>query len=279
MAVLDPIILESTQGCLSTRLGSSPTSTVTNQGLSSSPLLELVMMIASLVLPPLYTNSNIAPTSASSERADMEAPKIFEVTAPAYLKRGSADVCGRPPLNDRIVGGQDSLPGNWPWQASLQISGNHFCGGSLINKEWVLTAAHCFFGFKQSVKVNCGPCESVFPNGTPSWVTGWGKISERESLPNPGTLQEVEVPGNRQCQCVYGARLVTDKMICAGVKEGGKDACQGDSGGLMVSQQDSVWIQSGIVSFGYGCARPNYPGVYCTPGCLNTRLGSSPTSA
>ncbi|CAL8275173.1 unnamed protein product [Lota lota] len=54
-------------------------------------------------------------------------------------------VCGMAPLNTKIVGGADASPGTWPWQASLHRSA-HFCGGSLINREWVLTAAHCFQG-------------------------------------------------------------------------------------------------------------------------------------
>ena len=52
-------------------------------------------------------------------------------------------VCGRPPLNTRIVGGEDAPTGSWPWMAKIETAIYH-CGGSVINKEWVLSAAHCF---------------------------------------------------------------------------------------------------------------------------------------
>jgi secreted trypsin-like serine protease len=46
-----------------------------------------------------------------------------------------------------IVGGKEARPNEFPWQVSLQNArGSHFCGGILINKNWVMSAAHCTVG-------------------------------------------------------------------------------------------------------------------------------------
>ncbi|XP_078006316.1 transmembrane protease serine 12-like [Phascolarctos cinereus] len=65
----------------------------------------------------------------------------------------SAGECGRVPLKNeiqesRIIGGHRAQSGSWPWMVSLQVmifanQFTHFCGGSLIKKKWVITAAHC----------------------------------------------------------------------------------------------------------------------------------------
>ena len=47
------------------------------------------------------------------------------------------------PFSARVVNGDNASPHAWPWQISLRVNGRHICGGSLIAKDWVITAAHC----------------------------------------------------------------------------------------------------------------------------------------
>lgn len=56
-----------------------------------------------------------------------------------------AGQCGRRPAGARVVGGQDASPHSWPWQISLRVNGGHICGGTLIDAEYVVTAAHCVY--------------------------------------------------------------------------------------------------------------------------------------
>uniref|UniRef100_A0A803T902 Peptidase S1 domain-containing protein n=1 Tax=Anolis carolinensis TaxID=28377 RepID=A0A803T902_ANOCA len=61
------------------------------------------------------------------------------------LVSSSSTVCGQPLIPGRIVGGHAAKNGAWPWQVSVLHFDGHICGGSLINNEWVLSAAHCFY--------------------------------------------------------------------------------------------------------------------------------------
>ncbi|XP_004766118.1 serine protease 55 isoform X2 [Mustela putorius furo] len=57
--------------------------------------------------------------------------------------------CGKRPIFEegaqysKIIGGMEAEVGEFPWQVSIQARNEHFCGGSIINKWWIVTAAHC----------------------------------------------------------------------------------------------------------------------------------------
>jgi len=246
----------------------------------------------------------------------------------ALLTVSLAHLASASEISTRIVGGNESGNGDWPWAVSLKSSASqtHFCGASLIAQQWVLTAAHCLYNSENlkltsqltatvgEYDLNSTPItpaisiEQIYVHpdynsstivndiallklassvNNPSLISpvdiavtesaiaavenvtalGWG--STRAYSPDgqfspdyPDILHDVEIPlmTDTMCTNALGSNY-TAEMICAGLPEGGKDSCVGDSGGpLMI--QDNGWKQIGIVSWGNGCAAPGYPGVY-----------------
>ncbi|MFO0736275.1 MAG: serine protease [Labilithrix sp.] len=97
--------------------------------------------------------------------------------------------------------------------------------------------------------------------GTSVTVIGWGATSEGGQQSN--TLLQVTVPIVSQSTCNQQYRgIIDERQVCAGLPGGGKDSCQGDSGGPLFEKVDGVNVQVGVVSFGNGCARANFAGVY-----------------
>jgi trypsin len=95
--------------------------------------------------------------------------------------------------------------------------------------------------------------------GTSLLATGWGALSEGGSFPID--LRKVSVPLTSRTNCndanSYNGQI-TSRMLCAGRDSGGIDTCQGDSGGPLARGS----VLTGIVSWGNGCARANFFGVY-----------------
>ncbi|KAK5891915.1 hypothetical protein CesoFtcFv8_012344 [Champsocephalus esox] len=90
-------------------------------------------------------------------------------------------------------------------------------------------------------------------------VSGWGNTNLGGEVYMPTLLQCLNVPivDQQVCENAYPG-MISSRMVCAGYMEGGKDACNGDSGSPLVCEGEV----HGLVSWGQGCAEPNYPGVY-----------------
>ncbi|GCB78588.1 hypothetical protein scyTo_0016838 [Scyliorhinus torazame] len=95
-------------------------------------------------------------------------------------------------------------------------------------------------------------------DGTLCTVSGYGNVlSSGTQYPNELHCVDVPTMSFAECSAAYPG-LITSTMMCAGFPQGGKDSCQGDSGGPLVCDG----VLQGIVSWGYGCAEQNHPGVY-----------------
>ncbi|XP_034565140.1 transmembrane protease serine 9 [Notolabrus celidotus] len=94
------------------------------------------------------------------------------------------------------------------------------------------------------------------------YITGWGSMREGGSLTNLLQKAAVSIIEQADCQLSYGA-VLTPNMMCAGHMKGGRDTCLGDSGGPLTCRQPSGhWFIAGVTSWGHGCGRTGFPGVY-----------------
>ena len=96
-------------------------------------------------------------------------------------------------------------------------------------------------------------------------VAGWG--TTRESGKASPVMKKVTVNTIQLSSCKRSYQWLTEGQICAGIEnQGGKDSCQGDSGGSLWHKKSGKIYQVGIVSSGRGCARPDAPGIYTNVG-------------
>ncbi|XP_054169324.1 clotting factor G beta subunit-like [Oppia nitens] len=130
--------------------------------------------------------------------------------------------------------------------------------------------------FLPTVGPICLPIGSKFAKfeefiGRPTKLVGWG--ATRFGGPVSDELREVNVNiiDNKDCHRNYTQlnglqngfpNGINHLLMCAGIIGGGKDSCQGDSGGPLAMAIDDQWYEMGIVSFGYKCAEPGFPGIY-----------------
>jgi len=113
----------------------------------------------------------------------------------------------------------------------------------------------------EPVKLNTNP--SLLSGGENVTFVGWGNKGGKKEFTK--VLHSVTAPvvPYDLCSSWYSKELVTEASdICVGYEEGGKDTCDGDSGGPgFIFEPDGAPVQVGVISWGYGCALPKSPTV------------------
>ena len=140
----------------------------------------------------------------------------------------------------------------------------------------------------ESVKIDRNGVSEFYSEEQTFEIMGFGLQQSYHTYSDlPTRLQQTRVKfvSNKECEHAYSSsttKFIANKMLCA--SSPGKDACSGDSGGGLYDPTND--ILSGVVSFGIGCAHPNYPGVYARIAtfipwieaavCRNTSIDNKP---
>ncbi|KAM5248709.1 LOW QUALITY PROTEIN: mannan-binding lectin serine protease 2 [Ctenodactylus gundi] len=111
--------------------------------------------------------------------------------------------------------------------------------------------------------------ESLMRTNDIGTASGWG-LTQRGFLARNLMFVDLPIVDHQKCTAAYEKQLypggrVTGNMLCAGLEAGGKDSCQGDSGGALVflDNETQRWFVGGIVSWGsINCGAPDQYGVY-----------------
>ena len=97
------------------------------------------------------------------------------------------------------------------------------------------------------------------------FAAGWGALSTNGIYPFELRSVALNVFSYDYCLATskYQPRDLEEPIsFCAGYIDGHKDTCSADSGGPFVCIVNDVAVLYGLVSFGFDCAHPDYPGVY-----------------
>lgn len=108
----------------------------------------------------------------------------------------------------------------------------------------------------------CLPTKNVQP-GRQVTVAGWGTVSEVSRVHSNVLRQaNVNVLPVVNCRVYKDVHYDSSRQLCAAALDWSKDTCAGDSGGPLMYQENGVWSIGGITSYGYGCSKRGFPGVY-----------------
>nr|XP_054395262.1 transmembrane protease serine 9 [Pongo abelii] len=111
------------------------------------------------------------------------------------------------------------------------------------------------------------------PDGARCVITGWGSVREGGSMARQLQKAAVRLLSEQTCRRFYPVQI-SSRMLCAGFPQGGVDSCSGDAGGPLACREPSGrWVLIGVTSWGYGCGRPHFPGVYTRVAAVRGWIG------